>query len=211
MGNESTQGQQLTIASAPAAPGDVSGAAGQSPSFGANVVEPDTGNSMDVDAPVALVAPPAHSETLSTSSSLSDTSSAAAAIAEMQNEHQELIVMDETDGSGKAQPLRRTGRLQRMDSANESTASGSQRESSQTSSRDWGWFTEDGTDHNLASPDRRASKSKRRGLVPQHSGGSVGEIVVRPKDSGKFHSGVLTFVAPVFPLCSCFRSSRFIE
>ena len=148
----------------------------ETPSGGANIIEPEEVS----DAPMQLVGQT--NETMS-SSSLSDESEDRQKF--LEGKSQAMETDDQDQHLKPASPsvgLRRNNNFQRMDSTNDSS-SGSQRASSQNSSRDWGWFEDvhQSSEHlplDKKSP-RKASATKRQGLVPQVED-KLKEIIIKP-------------------------------
>ena len=116
----------------------------QAPSLGSHVVEPDLANSAAA-APLKMVHSTGTPDNYGSNSSLSDGSEHGS----REGEEDALVPAITHPPPRKPEPkekmpptLQRVDRniLARMDSAADGSSSGSQRASSQTSSRDWGWF-----------------------------------------------------------------------
>lgn len=138
---------------------------GQSPESQSAVVEPDFPMDISTDAPLEII-DPNQSDKYASSSTLSDAS---------ERKDDTMMEDDEEETPAKED----SAVLNRMDSMNDSS-SGSQRASSQNSSRDWGWFEDvhQVSDTNLTASEKKTSlKSERQGLVPHASGSDVQQVI----------------------------------
>lgn len=114
-----------------------------------HLVEPD--HASNVAAPLKMVHSSEQSDNFASGSSLSDGSDHGsregeedALVPSITQQQQQPSPPRKSEGKGEKMPatIQRVDRnmLVRMDSAADGSSSGSQRASSQTSSRDWGWF-----------------------------------------------------------------------